>query len=82
MKKEEMRRLFLSKVEEMVTAYNEGDVLQSQKCYEYLLGFCESCNIDFTCSLQDAIKILKSKCVGVLDTAKYDNYTKGTPLCL
>ena len=74
MKKEEMRRLFLSKVEEMVTLYNEGDIHRSQKCYEYLMGFCESSGIDFSHSLQDAIIILKSKCVGVLDTAKYNNY--------
>ena len=74
MKKEEMRRMFLSKVEEMVTLYNEGDIHRSQKCYEYLMGFCESIGTDFTCSLQDAISILKSQCVGVLDTAKYNNY--------
>ena len=77
MKKEDMRKLFLSKVEEMVTAYNEGDVIQSQKCYEYLMGFCESSGTDFTCSLQDAISILKSQCVGVLDTAKYNCYMRG-----
>lgn len=77
MKKEDMRKLFLSKVEELVTAYNEGGVLQSQKCYEYLMGFCESSGTDFTCSLQDAISILKSQCVGVLDTAIYDKYLRG-----
>ena len=77
MKKEEMRRLFLSKVEEMVTLYNEGDIHRSQKCYEYLMGFCESSGTDFTCSLQDAISILKSQGVGVLDTAKYNCYMRG-----
>lgn len=38
MKKEDMRKLFLSKVEEMVTAYNEGDVLQSQNVMSILWG--------------------------------------------
>ena len=77
MKKEEMGRLFLSKVEEMVTLYNEGDLQGSQKCYEYLMGFCESSTTDFTRSLQDAMSILKSQCVGVLDTAKYNCYMRG-----
>ena len=77
MKKEETRRVFISKVEEMVTLYNEGDIHRSQKCYEYLMGFCESSGADFTCSLQDAISILKSQSVGVLDTAKYNCYMRG-----
>ena len=37
----------LKKLESMVDHWNKGDVESSQKDYQYMLGYCESANIDF-----------------------------------
>lgn len=75
--KQEQQAKILSKIEAMVEAWYNGDIKQSQKEYEYIRGFCESANYDFTKTIEDGIKKLLNRCVGVQDTLKYNNYLNG-----
>ena len=61
----------------MVDAWTTGNIKESQKNYEYIMGFCESANYDFTETLNKGLSKLMQKCVGVQDTMKYVNYING-----
>lgn len=71
------KQTLLKKLESMVDNWNKGDILASQKDYQYMLGYCESANIDFNNLIEGGIKYLMRQCVGIQDTAKYNNYLKG-----
>lgn len=77
MDKQEKQVTILTKIEAMVDAWNQGDIAQSQKEYEYVMGWCESAGYDFGTTIKDGISLLQSRCVGVQDTAKYNRYLKG-----
>ena len=77
MNKQEQQQKILDKIEAMVDAWACGNVKESQKAYEYIIGFCESANYDFTETLNAGLHKLMQKCVGVQDTMKYVNYING-----
>jgi hypothetical protein len=77
MNKQEQQQLILNKIEAMVNNWAIGDVKESQKNYEYIIGFCESANYDFTETLNIGLHKLMQKCVGIQDTMKYVNYING-----
>lgn len=74
---EQHKQTLLKRLESMVDNWDKGDVKASQKDYEYMMGYCESANIDFNNLIYGGIKYLKSQCVGIQDTAKYIRYIKG-----
>ena len=61
-----------------VNAWNSGDIKESQKHYEYILGWCESAGYDFSATLNGGLNRLIAKCVGIEDTKKYTQYLNGT----
>ena len=42
MNKQEQQQQILNKIEDMVNAWNSGDIKESQKHYDYILGWCET----------------------------------------
>ena len=77
MSKQEQQAQILSKIEAMVGAWNSGDIKESQKHYEYILGWCESTGYDFSATINGGIDRLIAKCVGIEDTKKYTQYLSG-----
>ena len=77
MDKQEQQVQILSKIEAMVNAWNSGDIKESQKQYEYILGWCESAGYDFSATINGGINRLMAKCVGIEDTKKYTQYISG-----
>ena len=77
MTKQEQQEKILNKIEAMVDAWASGNVKESQKNYEYIMGFCESAKYDFTETLNSGLHKLMQNCVGIQDTMKYVNYING-----
>ena len=78
MEKQEQQEQILSKIDAMVHAWNNGDIKESQKHYDYVLGWCESAGYDFSATINGGINRLLAKCVGIEDTKKYTQYINGT----
>ena len=61
-------------IDKMVCQHSAGKIADSQKSYECLLKICEDNQVNFEKTLEDGIRILKSKCVGIQDFKKYDDF--------
>ena len=64
----------LDLLDKMVCQYSAGKIADSQKSYECLLNICEVEQVNFEKTLEDGIRILKSKCVGIQDFKKYNDF--------
>lgn len=64
----------LEKVSEMCLAEARGEIKKAERCYEYLLGFCEvACGgINLENAITGAAKILRRSAVGTLDYFAYN----------
>ena len=78
MDKQKQQEQILSKIDAMVSAWNSGDIEESQKHYDYILGWCESAGYEFSATINGGINRLLAKCVGIEDTKKYTQYINGT----
>ena len=65
---------FLDLLDKMVCQYSAGKIADSQKSYECLMNICEVEQVNFEKTLEDGIRILKSKCVGIQDFKKYNDF--------
>lgn len=73
----EEKRILLKRIDSMTKNWAMGDVLESQKDYEYILEFCASANLNFNNILLGGLKMLLKQCVGVLDTQVVKGYVEG-----
>ena len=64
----------LDLIDKMVCQHSAGKIADSQKSYECLLNICDSYQVDFEKTLEDGIRILKSRCVGIQDFKKYNDF--------
>ena len=64
----------LDLIDKMVCQYTAGKIADSQKSYECLLDICEDSQVNFEKTLEDGIRILKSRCIGIQDFKKYDDF--------
>ena len=61
-------------IDKMICQYSTGKIADSQKSYECLLNICEDNQVNFERTLEDGIRILKSRCVGIQDFNKYNDF--------
>lgn len=67
---ENQATIFVSKLQQMVDCWHEGEINQAQSLYEDLLAISESTGTDFNRNLNTALTKLRQRCVGVLDSKK------------